>query len=69
MLNSTRGLRESGLIQEQNERGYTIDAGECLESLPERGHVPRTERFAREIGTDGYAPEATSVVARMQSLL
>ncbi len=33
------------------------------------GGAPVTERFAREIGADGYAPDATSVVAMMQSLL
>ena len=32
------------------------------------GGAPVTERFAREIGADGYAPDATSVVAMMQSL-
>ncbi len=33
------------------------------------GGAPVTERFAKEIGADGYAPDATSVVAMMQSLL
>jgi 5-methyltetrahydrofolate--homocysteine methyltransferase len=33
------------------------------------GGAPVTERFAREIGADGYAPDATSVVAMMQRLL
>ena len=33
------------------------------------GGAPVTERFAREICADGYAPDATSVVAMMQSLL
>ena len=33
------------------------------------GGAPVTERFAREIGADGYAPDATSVVAMMRSLL
>jgi len=32
------------------------------------GGAPVTERYAREIGADGYAPDATSVVAMMQSL-
>jgi 5-methyltetrahydrofolate--homocysteine methyltransferase len=33
------------------------------------GGAPVTERFAKEIGADGYAPDATSVVPMMQSLL
>jgi len=33
------------------------------------GGAPVTERFAKEIGADGYAPDATSVVAMMRSLL
>ncbi|MBE0557184.1 MAG: cobalamin B12-binding domain-containing protein, partial [Proteobacteria bacterium] len=33
------------------------------------GGAPVTEQFAREIGADGYAPDATSVVAMMQRLL
>jgi 5-methyltetrahydrofolate--homocysteine methyltransferase len=32
------------------------------------GGAPVTEQFAREIGADGFAPDATSVVAMMQSL-
>lgn len=33
------------------------------------GGAPVTEQFAREIGADGYAPDATSVVGMMQRLL
>ena len=33
------------------------------------GGAPVTERFAKEIGADGFAPDATSVVAMMKSLL
>lgn len=33
------------------------------------GGAPVTERFAREIGADGFAPDGTSVVAMMKSLL
>ena len=33
------------------------------------GGAPVTARFAGEIGADGYAPDATSVVTMMQSLL
>ena len=32
------------------------------------GGAPVTERFAKEIAADGYAPDATSVVAMMKSL-
>lgn len=33
------------------------------------GGAPVTEKFAREIGADGFAPDATSVVAMMKSLV
>jgi 5-methyltetrahydrofolate--homocysteine methyltransferase len=33
------------------------------------GGAPVTERFAGEIGADGFAPDGTSVVAMMKSLL
>jgi 5-methyltetrahydrofolate--homocysteine methyltransferase len=33
------------------------------------GGAPVTEKFAKEIGADGYAPDATSVVPMMRSLL
>jgi 5-methyltetrahydrofolate--homocysteine methyltransferase len=33
------------------------------------GGAPVTERFARDIGADGFAPDGTSVVAMMKSLL
>jgi 5-methyltetrahydrofolate--homocysteine methyltransferase len=33
------------------------------------GGAPVTERFAKEIGADGFAPDATSVVAMMKSLV
>jgi 5-methyltetrahydrofolate--homocysteine methyltransferase len=32
------------------------------------GGAPVTEKFAREIGADGYAPDATSVVALMKAI-
>jgi 5-methyltetrahydrofolate--homocysteine methyltransferase len=32
------------------------------------GGAPLTDKFAREIGADGFAPDATSVVALMKSL-
>lgn len=32
------------------------------------GGAPVTDRFAREIGADGFAPDATSVVAMMKSV-
>jgi 5-methyltetrahydrofolate--homocysteine methyltransferase len=31
------------------------------------GGAPVTERFAKEIGADGFAPDATSVVALLKS--
>ena len=33
------------------------------------GGAPVTERFAKEIGADGFAPDATSVVAMMKSIV
>jgi 5-methyltetrahydrofolate--homocysteine methyltransferase len=33
------------------------------------GGVPLTEKFAREIGADGYAPDAASAVDLVKSLL
>jgi 5-methyltetrahydrofolate--homocysteine methyltransferase len=33
------------------------------------GGAPVTERFAKEIGADGFAPDCTSVVAMMKSLV
>jgi 5-methyltetrahydrofolate--homocysteine methyltransferase len=33
------------------------------------GGAPVTERFAREIGADGYAPDAASAVDLVKSLL
>ncbi len=33
------------------------------------GGAPVTERFAREIGADGFAPDGTSVVAMMKSIV
>jgi 5-methyltetrahydrofolate--homocysteine methyltransferase len=33
------------------------------------GGAPVTDRFAKEIGADGFAPDATSVVAMMKSLV
>jgi 5-methyltetrahydrofolate--homocysteine methyltransferase len=33
------------------------------------GGAPLTDEFARQIGADGYAPDAASAVSRLKELL
>ena len=40
-----------------------------IQAMDRIGGAPVTERFAKEIGADGYAPDAASAVSLVKSLM